>query len=446
MNQHGPFCNCSRVQYCGPLCMDPLATCDAKQRERAVRQEDAFKASISMDALNKQKAMMCTNTTKRMLCPKELSTGLAGTCVGALAECFTTALEMTNYKAAKELKCAAGEKYCDQQGICLGWHTQCAPANMCSGATPYRCASWACAADAAGCEAGIQPPACGAGEQRCPDGLCYPENGGPLACIYYGTQWDGCPPGTMQCKGGERGVCASDEASCANKVGCAWPLIKCGWKRDPSTGKPKQDPTSGKLVPDCQTNCSVGLGPPVAAPPMRPPKDITQALDPRTGGQLEAKSQDGRNSAVKIQMPTNAFKVGDRFDKPVNFSITSVPDSLVQHGPFAKHFERGALLGALITIQPSAEVDIVGGMTLDIPMLDSFANSDDAKCRLFLQNSKMLAIKDINNVSEVPESLGTCVKGDMPGCWCRANLTHFSTFAVVDDTVNYYFHKKLLFT
>jgi hypothetical protein len=66
MHQHGPFCNCSRVQYCGALYMDPLAKCDAKQRERAVRQEDAFKASISMDALNKQTAMMCTNTTKRM--------------------------------------------------------------------------------------------------------------------------------------------------------------------------------------------------------------------------------------------------------------------------------------------------------------------------------------------------------------------------------------------
>jgi hypothetical protein len=45
-----------------------------------------------------------------MLCPKDLSTALDGTCVGDFAECFTTALEMTNYKATKELKYAAGEK------------------------------------------------------------------------------------------------------------------------------------------------------------------------------------------------------------------------------------------------------------------------------------------------------------------------------------------------
>ena len=82
--------------------MDSLSKCDTKQREHAVRQEDAFKASISMDTLNKQKSMMCTNTTKRMLCPKELSPALAGTCVDALTQCFTTALEMTNYMAVKD--------------------------------------------------------------------------------------------------------------------------------------------------------------------------------------------------------------------------------------------------------------------------------------------------------------------------------------------------------
>jgi hypothetical protein len=73
MNSHGPFCNCNRVQYCGPLCMDPLTKCDAKQRERAVRQEDAFKdsTSISMDALNKQKT--CALTPRNACCAPKTS-------------------------------------------------------------------------------------------------------------------------------------------------------------------------------------------------------------------------------------------------------------------------------------------------------------------------------------------------------------------------------------
>ena len=100
--------------------MDSLSKCDTKQREHAVRQEDAFKASISMDTLNKQKSMMCTNTTKRMLCPKELSPALAGTCVDALAV-FYHGLGNDKLHGGQGLKCAAGEKYCDQQGTESAW-------------------------------------------------------------------------------------------------------------------------------------------------------------------------------------------------------------------------------------------------------------------------------------------------------------------------------------
>jgi hypothetical protein len=222
-------------------------------------------------------------------------------------------------------------------------------------------------------------------------------------------------------------VCAADEASCTEAVGCASPLVKCGYVRDAATGKPVLNETTGRFVADCKDKCADSID--------RPPKDTTVPLDPRVGGELEAKSADGR-SAVKLRMPKNAFKVGDSFDKPVNFSVTSVPDSLLQNGAFAAHFKRGALLGALITIEPSAEVLIVGGMTLDIPILDAFANSDAAKCLLMLKNTKMLAIRNINNMTEIPEPLGTCTKGEIGICSCQQNVTHFSTFAVVDDTVS----------
>merc|ERR1712216_175907 len=81
------------------------------------------------------------------------------------------------------------------------------------------------------------------------------------------------------------------------------------------------------------------------------------------------KSEDGK-TAVKLKMSRGAFSVGGDFGRAVNFSVASVPDSLLQQGAFAKHFERGALVGELVTIEPSAEVEIVGGMAVDIPILD----------------------------------------------------------------------------
>eukprot|EP00802_Teleaulax_amphioxeia_P017997 Tamp_18172.p2 GENE.Tamp_18172~~Tamp_18172.p2 ORF type:complete len:192 (-),score=43.07 Tamp_18172:334-909(-) len=130
-----------------------------------------------------------------------------------------------------------------------------------------------------------------------------------------------------------------------------------------------------------------------------------------------------------------AFSVGGDFGRAVNFSVASVPDSLLQQGAFAKHFERGALVGELVTIEPSAEVEIVGGMAVDIPILDQTAQTDAAACLLILANTNMLAIDDISDVEEFPTSMGTCVKGEIGGCSCATNVTHFSTFAVVDQTV-----------
>ena len=426
MNERGPFCNCSAVAFCGGDCGKAKTECDTEEADRGKRQQDTAKVGEAKEALEREKKDKCTEPAKKMLCPKDVP-ATAGQCVGAIADCFGSEKDMTTYRDLKDKKCPEGQKLCDQEGICIDLRVSCAPADRCQGTTAHRCVNWACAADAKACDALASATKCDEGQQRCPDGLCYPGTGGLSECVKKGVQWDGCPPGTGQCKGGVKGVCAADEASCTEAVGCASPLVKCGYVRDAATGKPVLNETTGRFVADCKDKCADSID--------RPPKDTTVPLDPRVGGELEAKSADGR-SAVKLRMPKNAFKVGDSFDKPVNFSVTSVPDSLLQNGAFAAHFKRGALLGALITIEPSAEVLIVGGMTLDIPILDAFANSDAAKCLLMLKNTKMLAIKNINNMTEIPEPLGTCTKGEIGICSCQQNVTHFSTFAVVDDTVS----------
>jgi preprotein translocase subunit Sec61beta len=44
--------------------------------------------------------------------------------------------------------------------------------------------------------------------------------------------------------------------------------------------------------------------------------------------------------------------------RAINFTIDSVPDSLVQQGVFADYFDSGALLSSLIKIDPGAAVTV----------------------------------------------------------------------------------------
>jgi hypothetical protein len=294
----------------------------------------------------------------------------------------------------------------------------------------YRCPSWGCALDTGGCDAATSKPAdCPAGEQRCPDSLCYPGTGGLKECAKLGVQWSGCPPGMMECKGGKTGTCGKDVADCEVKVGCGNDQVFCGYQRD-ADGKPVRDETTGQPLANCKAaaDCIVGQD--------RPPKPTTGPMDPRAeSSSLEAKSEDGKQ-AMKLKMRKGSFTVGG-VAVAVNFSIASVPDSLKQEGAFGALFDKGALLGSLVSIEPSAEVEIIGGMTLDIPILDATANENAAKCDLVLAQTKMLSISDITNVSEVPKEMDVCSRGEIGTCSCAVNITHFSTYGVVDAGVAY---------
>jgi len=128
------------------------------------------------------------------------------------------------------------------------------------------------------------------------------------------------------------------------------------------------------------------------------------------------------NKAMELRNGVGAFTVGNNAQE-VNFSVTSVPDSLVQEGAFGQLFSANALMASLIQIAPSAEVQILGGMILDIPLLDEQANLDPTLCALVLKNTRMLHVSDITNVTGVLTSVGACGKGIIGGCSCAVSVT-----------------------
>ena len=205
------------------------------------------------------------------------------------------------------------------------------------------------------------PPACPVGEQQCPDALCYPGTGGMQECAKAGVNWKGCPPGFQECLNGKDGTCGTDAADCEAKVGCPANLVFCGILRDAS-GKASIDPATSRPFANCveAAECQTGQD--------RHPVDVSAPLDPSVAGSVVALAADGQQ-AMQLRMGTGGFTVNGAA-QAVTFSVGAVPDSLLQQGVFGPLFETGALVASLIQIQPSAAVEIVGGVILDIPLLD----------------------------------------------------------------------------
>jgi hypothetical protein len=211
----------------------------------------------------------------------------------------------------------------------------------------------------------------------------------------------------MECTG-RTGMCGKDANECKSKVGCdSGLLIFCDMARD-AEGKVVKDAVTGTAKSQCvaHADCTVGQE--------REPVPTTKILNSASGGSLEDLDADGKQ-AMKLKVPPGGFKVGDEM-KAVNFSIAKVFDSLVQLGSFGKLFQSSALVGSLITIEPSAAVDVIGGISLDIPILDQSASTDLAKCALLLKSLQVLSVNDISDVNAVLISMGNCSKGDLEGC------------------------------
>merc|ERR1719217_147396 len=318
-----------------------------------------------------------------------------------------------------------GEKYCFKEETCVGRGLPCTPQQECPDDKPFRCGrSWKCQENKTMCDNDDATPGpCEKGYQKCPDGECY-RGTGLKECVKQGVQWDGCPAGKMRCKSDKR-RCAASVAECQDKTGCPSGMQMCGVKRDKGTGKALFDTTTRKLQVRCMANCTLALE--------RKPKDKKQALNSATGGQLTAETEDGKK-AMRMKIRPKNFKGGDR---AVNFTIKAVPDSLMQEGAFKTFHESGSLMGSLIQIEPSEYVEIEGGIELDIPILDPEAQTDPALCAAMLDDLQMVAVSDITDVDASLDSFGTCSKGELDGCSCAVNITHFSTYTVIDGSIAY---------
>ena len=73
----------------------------------------------------------------------------------------------------------------------------------------------------------------------------------------------------------------------------------------------------------------------------------------------------------------NAFRRTDNKSDAVNFTIAPVPSSALQEGPFAQYFKAGKIVSDVITIEPSVDLTIEGGLMLDIPVLGTIKRIKD---------------------------------------------------------------------
>lgn len=427
-------CNCTGTKFTGRTCEKNKAQVD---REKAERQE-VQGALAKMEQLKKEwkdKTDKCSAKDKRHVCPRDVGPK-ADQCVASMTDCWVDGLGkfnstlMNQYRQKmKGIKDACnrtqGEKYCFKEETCVGRGLPCTPQQECPDDKPFRCGrSWKCQENKTMCDNDdARPGSCKEGEQKCPDGECYLGTG-LKECVKQGVQWDGCPAGKMRCKSDKR-RCAASVAECQDKTGCPSGMQMCGVKRDTETGKALFDTTTRKLQVRCMANCTLALE--------RKPKDKKQALNSATGGQLTAETEDGKK-AMRMKIRPKNFKGGDR---AVNFTIKAVPDSLMQEGAFKTFHESGSLMGSLIQIEPSEYVEIEGGIELDIPILDPEAQTDPALCAAMLDDLQMVAVSDITDVDASLDSFGTCSKGELDGCSCAVNITHFSTYTVIDGSIAY---------
>ena len=250
------------------------------ERQQAVALASQARAQLEISKAN------CTDSTKMMLCPTSsaVPAAMRAACVGAMTECFVVdgvfdSTALGAYKTEKQDACPnEGDKYCDQEGICIGAGASCAPATKCLQEQSFRCPNWACAADAAGCDMSGLPPACPVGEQRCPDALCYPGTGGMQECTKAGVNWKGCPPGFQECTNGKDVTCGTDAADCEAKVGCPANLVFV-WDSARRNGQSDHRPRHEQAV------CELRRGGRLPGRPRPPPRRHQRPAGPQRGGQ-----------------------------------------------------------------------------------------------------------------------------------------------------------------
>uniref|UniRef100_A0A7S0HQJ0 Uncharacterized protein n=1 Tax=Hanusia phi TaxID=3032 RepID=A0A7S0HQJ0_9CRYP len=336
-----------------------------------------------------------------------------GKCVKSMVLCFNQTVKSVNLTALNAPCGTMGnEHFCVAQDSC-NQGLPCAPAAMeCSANMSYRCADWSCAASEQDCPT----YSAGANQVLCPDGVTKKSDW--AGCAQAAITWQGCPPWQSSCSSNPK-YCGSKDMSCEQLTGCSDSLQSCGLKRD-NNGTAIINATTKRPEFICAQSCD--------RPPSPGPVPQTAMLMPGTANQqIMLNSSDGMTAFALKASSQNAFRRVDNATDAVNFTISSVVSSILQQGPFAQYFKAGKIVSEVITIEPSADLTIEGGLQIDIPLAGTAES-----CTAMLGQLELVVVSDLLNFSAMPERVGNCSKGAIGNCSCLCSIYHFSTYAVAD--------------
>ena len=392
-----------------------------------------------------------------------LSLQYAGQCVALYQHCFqnpSLPLLTTTHHPCQN---SSASQWCLRNG-CVSGQADCLfLAAPCSMHAPYRCNNWTCvqSADAAGCA--THHGGCN-GRSLCPDGSC----ASSVQHCALDMTWQGCAPGLLECPQ-QAGQCVASSLHCANLTGCAIGTVVCGNRRDAVSGQVLLTTYTNatgalkwRLVPVCKESCTSTYS---HAATIRPENVILQIFPPplHVPDNAAVWNDDVAQSAqfalthdltaIALEIYIKDSMVITRFDQKstaLRFLVQAVADSTRHLGSFYEFSQRGTLR-SLMTVQPLDLVQIVDtGFVFRMAIPDEAAiGADAATCAQIATGMQVLSADDVTSSANTPSFVGFCVPfllqyytaapptsqfvpGAVGNCSCAVNITHFSTFALID--------------
>jgi len=414
-------------------------------------------------------------------------------CVPTYMDCFNTTDRAVAAIAQKQCvdSTDTGKVYCHING-CVERQTDClALTGRCAADTPFRCRDWTCVNNTNGIGCGDRHTHCSAKEVFCPDWTCAPTI---YECAKRMT-WQGCSPGFIECPQ-KRGLCVKSLQQCVNQTGCSAGQLVCGMARDHLTLKPvlelyydtiaEADANSSlpalpswRVKQDCRSSCQTRnngpiliVEPIILQVPLVTESASTESAPLAYDDRQTAWTQNRAAVVMRIKIYDAAAvkQFGVHPNKPINsseengntvrFKVNAVSDSLQQRGSFKQFHERGTIR-SIVTVEPLDLIQIVQEgvqMQLALPE-DAAVDVDITMCAELVQGMQVISVQDASSLDKIPMFVQFCtpilvfmpvaqpttstssplVKGV---CSCAIDLTHFTTFALVDVVVDDMLQKK----
>eukprot|EP00291_Cryptomonas_curvata_P002449 CAMPEP_0172179102 /NCGR_PEP_ID=MMETSP1050-20130122/16419_1 /TAXON_ID=233186 /ORGANISM="Cryptomonas curvata, Strain CCAP979/52" /LENGTH=416 /DNA_ID=CAMNT_0012851923 /DNA_START=154 /DNA_END=1404 /DNA_ORIENTATION=+ len=296
-----------------------------------------------------ERAKRCTDAAAPFPCPgaSDVPAENRDQCKAGLLECFGGNATLARlFFRAREAECPSEQKRCPTVEGCVAATVDCVPAaSRCAADKPFRCPADAkCVAQRSACAAATDPCP---GQVLCPDGVtCKADRAGCARVM----SWNGPPPGQMECPQ-RRGFFADSADDCVNATGCPQGTKFCGGKLSGDM-LPLINASTGIPIPECRPNCASARAAERTVSDFKP--DTVRA-DGSADRALPVKRGDGGLTGAVMRLKKDGFRpLAAGSAGGVNFTVTAVPDSARDQGPFRGLLQR--LWSPLITITPSVQV------------------------------------------------------------------------------------------